>query len=159
VEAARGRWENTAEHLDHELRVEPGEPSVVSASGEDLAAILDNLTENALHYSPAGSTVTITWAADAETVRLAVLDEGPGVDPDENERVFQRFYRGSASRGGPSGTGLGLAVVESLAARWGGSVALGNQPGGGARAEVTLPAAIALQRADPPLDESLPRRG
>jgi signal transduction histidine kinase len=159
VEAARGRWENPAEHLDHELRMEPGEQSVVAASGEDLAAILDNLIENALHYSPAGTAVTITWAADGESVRLAVLDEGPGIDPDESERLFQRFYRGSASRGGPSGTGLGLAVVESLAARWGGSVTLGNQPGGGARAEVTLPAAIALQRADLPLDESLPRQG
>ena len=88
-----------------------------------------------------------------------MLDEGPGLDPDEGERVFQRFYRGSASRGGASGTGLGLAVVESLAARWGGEVTLTNRPEGGARAEVALAAVRALPKPDPQLDESLPRRG
>ena len=137
----------------------PAPPAVVAASAEDLAAILDNLTENALNYSPPGSTVTLTWASDGETVRLAVLDEGPGLDSGESERVFQRFYRGSASRGGASGTGLGLAVAEALAARWGGEVALTNRPEGGARAEVSLAAVRALPRADPQLDESLPRRG
>jgi two-component system, OmpR family, sensor kinase len=117
IDAACRRWEGPAEQSDHELRVEPGPPSVVAASAEDLAAILDNLTENALNYSPPGTAVTLTWASDGERVRIAVLDEGPGLDTDESERVFQRFYRGSASRGGAAGTGLGLAVVESLAAR------------------------------------------
>ena len=159
VDAARGRWEGPAERSDHGLRVEPGDPAVVAASAEDLAAILDNLTENALNYSPPGSAVTLTWTSDGETVRLAVLDEGPGLDPDEGERVFQRFYRGSASRGGANGTGLGLAVVEALAARWGGEVTLANRPEGGARAEVALAAVRALRTADPALDESLPRRG
>jgi signal transduction histidine kinase len=159
VRSACARWEGPAERSDHELRVEPGAPSVVAASAEDLAAILDNLTENALNYSPPGSTVTLTWTSDGETVRVAVLDEGPGLDPDESERVFQRFYRGSASRGGASGTGLGLAVVEALAARWGGEVTLANRPEGGARAELALAAVRgALPTADPQLDEPLPRR-
>ena len=122
------------ERSEHELVVEPGPPAVVAASAEDLAAILDNLTENALNYSPPGTAVTLTWGIDGDSVRLAVLDEGAGLDPDEGERVFQRFYRGSASRGGAAGTGLGLAVVESLAARWGGEVTLANRPEGGARA-------------------------
>jgi signal transduction histidine kinase len=159
VEAARGRWEGPAERSDHELHVEPGDPAVVAASAEDLAAILDNLTENALNYSPPSSRVTLTWTSHGETVRLAVLDEGPGLEPDEGERVFQRFYRGSASRSGANGTGLGLAVVEALAARWGGEVTLANRPEGGARAEVALAAVRALRTADPALDESLPRRG
>lgn len=157
IEAARSRWQGPAERSDHELRVEPGAPAVVAASAEDLAAVLDNLAENALNYSPAGSAVTLTWSSDGENVRLAVLDEGPGLDPDESERVFQRFYRGSASHGGASGTGLGLAVVEALAARWGGEVTLANRPEGGARAEVALAAVRALRTPDPQLDESLPR--
>ena len=74
-----------------------------------------------------------------------MLDEGPGLDSGDSERVFQRFYRGSASRGGASGTGLGLAVVEALANRWGGEVSLTNRPEGGARAEV----ALAAVRANP----------
>jgi two-component system, OmpR family, sensor kinase len=158
MDAAGRRWERPAEQSDHELRVEPGPPSVVAASPPDLAAILDNLTENALNYSPPGTTVTLTWTSDGETVRLAVLDEGPGLDPEEGERVFQRFYRGSASTGGAAGTGLGLAVVESLAARWGGEVTLTNRREGGARAEVALQAVRSLPRADSPLDEPLPGR-
>ena len=158
IDAACRRWQGPAERSGHELRVEPGPPLVVAASEQDLAAILDNLTENALNYSPPDTTVTLTWTGDGDTVRLMVLDEGPGLEPDEDERVFQRFYRGSASRGGASGTGLGLAVVESLAARWGGEVTLANRPEGGARAEVALQAVRALPRADSPLDESLPRR-
>ena len=159
IDAACRRWEGPAERSNHELRVEPGPEAVVAASEEDLAAILDNLTENALNYSPPGTTVTLGWSIDGQTIRIAVLDEGPGLEPDENERVFQRFYRGSASRGGSAGTGLGLAVVESLAARWGGEVALTNRPEGGARAEVALESPRTLPTADPPLDEPLPRRG
>ena len=158
VDAACARWQGPAERSEHELVVEPGPPAVVAASAEDLAAILDNLTENALNYSPPGTAVTLTWAIDDDRVRLAVLDEGPGLDPDEGERVFQRFYRGSASTNGAAGTGLGLAVVESLAARWGGEVTLANRPEGGARAEVALQAVRALPKPDPELDESLPGR-
>jgi two-component system, OmpR family, sensor kinase len=158
VDAACRRWRGPAERSEHELVVEPGPPAVVAASPEDLAAILDNLTENALNYSPPGTAVTLTWTLDGDRVRLAVLDKGPGLDLDEGERVFQRFYRGSASANGAAGTGLGLAVVESLAARWGGEVTLTNRPEGGARAEVTLEAVRALPRPDPELDESLPGR-
>jgi signal transduction histidine kinase len=159
VESACVRWARPAERTDHELTIEPGPPAVVAASSEDIAAILDNLTENALNYSPPDTTVTLTWSTDGDRVRLAVLDEGPGLDADESDRVFQRFYRGSASASGAPGTGLGLAVVESLAARWGGEVTLTNRPEGGARAEVALQAVRALPRADSPLDEPLPRRG
>jgi two-component system, OmpR family, sensor kinase len=159
VDAACLRWQGPAERSEHELVVEPGPPATVAASGEDLAAILDNLTENALNYSPPGTTVTLAWTSAGETVRLAVLDQGPGLHPDESERIFQRFYRGSASANGAAGTGLGLAVVEALAARWGGEVTLANRPEGGARAEVALEAAPALRTPDPELDESLPGRG
>ena len=68
---------------------------------------LDNLVENALNYSPIASTVTIEWGSDGESAWLAVLDEGPGIDPDEREQVFERFFRGEAGRGGAAGTGLG----------------------------------------------------
>ena len=91
---------------------------------------------------------------------VAVLDEGPGIDPAERERVFERFFRGEAGGGAP-GTGLGLPVVEALADRWGGSVELANRPEGGTRAKVLLPlAARSGERSpDPQLDDALPGRG
>jgi two-component system, OmpR family, sensor kinase len=158
AEGARERWEGPAERSGHLLRVRGDGPAVVASTAEDLGVILDNLVENAMHYSPPGTTVTIEWGGDG-AARLAVLDEGPGLAPEEGERAFERFYRGAAA-GGTTGTGLGLSVVEALARRWGGEVTLGNRPEGGARAEVTLPLhPEGLPTPEPALDEALPRRG
>jgi signal transduction histidine kinase len=157
--AAHERWEAPAEDGGRRLLARgEGEP-VVAATDADLAVILDNLVENALNYSPAGTAVAIEWGADAHSARLVVLDEGPGIDPGEQERVFERFFRGEAARGGAPGTGLGLSVVEALAERWGGSVSLTTRPEGGTRAEVVLPAQPAERNPDPQLDDALPGRG
>jgi two-component system, OmpR family, sensor kinase len=156
AEAARERWSGPAERSDHLLRLHGDGPAMVASTSEDLGVIVDNLVENAIHYSPPGTTVTIAWAGD-RTARLAVLDEGPGVAAQERGRVFERFYRGGAA-GGTAGTGLGLSVVEALARRWGGEVSLENRPEGGARVEVTMPLhAEALSNAEPALDEALPK--
>jgi two-component system, OmpR family, sensor kinase len=152
------RWRRPATRSGHELIVDEGQPTEVRAATEDVAAMLDNLIENALSYSPAGGSVTIGWRSDDRHVRIAVDDEGPGIEEDESERVFERFYRGSAS-GGQDGTGLGLNVVEALAKRWDGEASLSNRRGGGARAEIVLPAHSSLPAADPQLDEALPGRG
>jgi signal transduction histidine kinase len=157
--AACVRWAGPAQRSRHELRVDEGEPAEVAASVEDLAAMLDNLIENALNYSPPGTEVTIGWRAEGSSVRVTVADEGAGIDQDERDRLFERFYRGEASRGGAPGTGLGLSVVEALANRWEGEVRLGNRPGGGALAELVLPAHRALPKPDPPLERALPGRG
>ena len=141
------RWRRPARRSGHELIVDEGEPTEVCASPEDVAAMLDNLIENALRYSPAGGRVTIGWRSDGRRVRIGVDDEGPGIEADESERVFERFYRGSAS-GGQDGTGLGLNVVEALAKRWDGEASLTNRPEGGARAEIVLPAHSSLPAAD-----------
>ncbi len=159
--AAHERWEGPAETGGKHLALRgEGEP-VVAATEADLAVVLDNLVENALNYSPAGTTVTIEWGADGGAARLAVLDEGPGIDPGEREQVFDRFYRGEASRSGTPGTGLGLSVVEALAKRWGGSVELAQRPERGTRAQVVLPRSQAASEPspDPQLDDALPERG
>jgi two-component system sensor histidine kinase QseC len=139
------------------LRVRGGAGAEVEASRNDVAAALDNLIENALGYSPAGTSVTIVWEA-GEWATLAVEDEGPGIAPEEADRVLERFFRGSASSNAP-GTGLGLAVADSLARRWGGSVAIANRAGAGARAELRLPPAGSLPSPAPELGEALPGRG
>jgi signal transduction histidine kinase len=159
--AAHERWEGPAETAGQRLLVQGQSEPVVAATEADLAVVLDNLVENALNYSPAGSSVTIEWGAQGGSARVAVLDEGPGIEPAERERVFERFFRGDAARGGAPGTGLGLSVVEALAERWGGSVELLDRPDGGTRAEVVLPLArpAAQPSVDPQLDDALPGRG
>ncbi|HEX8053614.1 MAG TPA: ATP-binding protein [Thermoleophilaceae bacterium] len=156
AEAAHERWAGPAAQGDHALELGDGPDLHVLASAHDIAIVLDNLVENALNYSPPGSAVAIEWSATEDRARLAVLDEGPGVAPDEDGRLFERFYRGEASRGGAPGTGLGLAIVETLARRWGGSARIANRPEGGARAEVELPA---LPTPDPSLPDGLEAQG
>jgi two-component system, OmpR family, sensor kinase len=161
AEAAAERWEGPAESSGHRLSASGEGAPVVAATDADLAVILDNLIENALNYSPGGTAVTIEWGVSGETAWVAVLDSGPGIDPDERDQVFERFFRGAASHGGAAGTGLGLSVVEALAERWDGSVTLEQRPEGGTRAELRLPlqgTAPAQPSPDPQLDDALPGR-
>ena len=132
-EAAHERWLPRAEATGHTLTLDGEGDAPVRAGEEDVATALDNLIENALVYAPAGTTVTISWNRDGS---LAVLDEGPGIQPGEERQVFERFRRGRSDR---PGTGLGLAIVETLARRWGGTASIRNRESGGARAEVRLP--------------------
>jgi signal transduction histidine kinase len=154
AESALGRWDAPARSGGHELALAAEGGASAEASRADVAAMLDNLIENALNYSPSGTTVTVETGRDERWSWFAVCDEGPGVAPGEDERLFERFYRGSGSTG-TEGTGLGLAVVEALAKRWGGGATIRNREGGGARAEVRLPAAT-LPAPDHQLDEALP---
>ena len=158
LERAHERWAERAEHSGHTLALSCHEPAHATVSDEDLAIVLDNLIENALVYTPAGGTVTLECGRSENDVYTAVLDEGAGLDPGEEERVFARFARGGRARD-TSGTGLGLAIVETLARRWGGSASISNRAEGGARAEVRLPAADPpLQSSNTRLDEALPGR-
>lgn len=133
-EAALERWAPRAAESGHELVLASAPDARVRARDEDVAIMLDNLLENALVYAPAGTRVVLTWEGSG---RFSVLDEGPGIAPGEERTVFERFRRGRSEQ---PGTGLGLAIVETLARRWGGSASLRTRPGGGAQAEVVLPA-------------------
>jgi two-component system, OmpR family, sensor kinase len=154
---AHERWEARSEQLGQRLRLEPGDDVVVLAVEEDLAIILDNLIENALHYSPEGSSVTIEFGREGVDAYLAVLDDGPGIAPGEEQAVFERFRRGSAGKSSP-GSGLGLAIVQTLAERWGGRASLSARPDGGTRAEIRLPAGDALPSPNPELGEPIGAR-
>jgi signal transduction histidine kinase len=143
AEAAVERWRPQAEVRGQRLVAEGPDGVNAAGSPEDVAIVLDNLLENAHAYSPPGTEIRLEWGLEGEFARIAVLDEGPGLEPGEEERVFDRFARGSLSRTRPHGTGLGLAIVAALARRWGGHATIANRPEGGAVAVVTLPAASA----------------
>jgi two-component system sensor histidine kinase KdpD len=100
--------------------------------------VVRNLIENADRYSPAGSTIELSAAADGAALRFEVADRGPGFAPGEEARVFERFYRGSAGAGRP-GAGLGLAICNGIVEAHGGTIRAENRPGGGAVFRVRVP--------------------
>jgi signal transduction histidine kinase len=154
---AGGRWQVHADETEHRLDLTEGPEVHVRASEEDVTIVLDNLIENALRYSPGGTPITLAWDRVDGTGRLSVLDEGPGVAEDEESKLFERFARGSSSKG-TTGTGLGLAIVATLARRWGGSARILRRAEGGSRAEVCFPLAEPLPSPNPELDRILPGR-
>ena len=139
--AAAGRWRDPADESGHELKVASDGEIDVRAGERDLALILDNLIENAIKYSPRGSTVEIEWTAlEDGRASLCVTSAGGPLSAEEREQAFERFYRGESSRR-KQGTGLGLSIVAALARRAGGEARLANRSGWGVVAEVTLPVA------------------
>ncbi|HWL34906.1 MAG TPA: HAMP domain-containing sensor histidine kinase [Frankiaceae bacterium] len=105
-----------------------------------LRQVLGNLLANALKHTPAGTPVEVRLRSDGGHAALDVADHGPGLAPEEQERVFERFYRADESRTrAEGGTGLGLAIVAALAKAHGGTVSAGTTPGGGATFTVRLP--------------------
>jgi two-component system OmpR family sensor kinase len=115
-------------------------PAIAAASPGELALVLDNLLSNARRYARTRIWVSVLPAG--RMVRLLVEDDGPGVPEADRLRVFDRFTRLEADRGGVSGgAGLGLALVAALMAGRGGTVRMAASPHGGARVEARWPAA------------------
>ena len=106
-----------------------------------LHAAVSNLVENAVTYSPADSTVAVAATADGDDVRIMVSDHGIGISAEEQERIFERFYRVDPARARTTGgTGLGLSIVKHVAASHGGTVELWSEPGLGSSFTLVLPA-------------------
>jgi len=110
---------------------------VVSGHAGLLRELLANLLDNAVQYTPAGGEVTVLLQRRGKKVQLTVRDNGPGIPLAERERVFERFYRGSAEGKG-KGCGLGLAIVQEIARRHDSSLQLTDTPGGGLSAVLEL---------------------
>ena len=126
-----------------ELRLEQnGVPAVALADEDKLRQVLVNLLDNAIKYSPDGGDVVVDLAGGHGRVRLTVTDRGLGIPPNEQERVFEKFYRlDPALTRGVGGSGLGLFISRELVSRMGGSLTVRSQPGEGAAFVVDLPAA------------------
>jgi len=97
------------------------DPAFVSGDAGELARALENLVENALVHGPPDALVTVSVVCAAGRVVLTVRDQGPGPDPADVERLFERFWRGPGASARP-GSGLGLSIVAAIAERHGGAV-------------------------------------
>jgi len=128
-----------ARSRNSELVLEAPAPVMISGERHALHALVRNLVDNALRYSPRRSTVSLQVFTEHDAAVLQVDDAGPGIPAEERERVFDRFFRRAAIGG--DGSGLGLAIVRSVAERHGASVALAESPQGGLRVTVRFPAA------------------
>ena len=143
VTACFAQYMGKAEQRHIRLVVDaPAETVQVMADDEGLLTILNNLVENAIKYTPPEGSVTVRWRATDEQVIIEVQDTGIGIAPQDQARVFERFYRVDKARSREmGGTGLGLSIVKHLAQALHGSVGLQSKPKQGSTFRVSLPRA------------------
>jgi signal transduction histidine kinase len=128
-----------AEEKSIALQLEAAAGLTVQADPTRLRQVLANLVDNAVKYTPPGGSVWLAAETRGARVAITVRDTGPGIPAEEQEKIWQRLYRGDHSRS-QRGLGLGLSVVKALVEAHGGTVAVANHPGGGAIFTVELPA-------------------
>jgi two-component system sensor histidine kinase BaeS len=139
VRTMRAQTEAASQTLSEQIQ--PDLP-LIDVEADRIRQILVNLVTNAHEYSPEGASIGVAAHAAGAEVEIAVSDNGPGIPPEQLERIFERFTRGDAGltqRVG--GTGLGLAISKSLVELHGGSIAAESTPGAGSTFRVRLPIA------------------
>ncbi len=122
------------------LRLGPAEPVSIQGDHDRLRRLLLNLVDNGIKYTPVGGQVTLSLARDRERASLQVSDTGIGLAPEEQGRIFERFYRAAETRSkGDRGAGLGLCIARSIAEAHGGKIQVESTPGQGSTFTVLLP--------------------
>lgn len=136
VQAAGPSVEAKGIHLRHHLGTVPrlvGDP-------HRLGQVLDNLLSNAVKFTPTGGVVKVRTSVQGSRVLLEVADTGMGMSPDEQARLFERFYRApAANKQAIPGTGLGLSIVKAIVEAHGGEITVQTHPGQGTTFRVALP--------------------
>ncbi|ATF86501.1 MULTISPECIES: ATP-binding protein [Burkholderia] len=132
-----------AQKRNIDLGIEEAQPAIVDADIGALRVMLNNVLDNAVKYTPEGGRIDVSLSFDEGRALVRVADSGPGIPPEERERVFDRFYRDSSARmrTDVSGSGLGLAIVKRVAAQQRAIVTLGESPAGGLLVEIAFPGA------------------
>ena len=125
----------------HTLRAHfPADFPVISGDSTRLRQVIDNLLSNAIKYSPKGGEIVVRGTYDDDWVQVSVSDHGPGIPPDQLERIFQRFHRvNNALTNNTQGTGLGLYLAYAVITAHGGNIWATNDPKGGATFTFVLP--------------------
>jgi signal transduction histidine kinase len=115
-----------------------GRRAVVSGDRTRLEQVAANLLDNAIKYTPAGGTVEVAIERDGTNAAIAVRDTGAGIPASELPRIWDRLFRGDASRS-ERGLGLGLSLVKAIVEAHGGTVGVNSDPGRGSVFSVSLP--------------------
>jgi len=155
VGSVRNRLQKQLEK--HEVQVDlPPDLPLLNVDGVLLEQVFINLLENAARYTPPGSRIEITARGDNDRLVIRVADNGPGLPPGSETRVFDKFYRGTRQTpDARRGVGLGLTICKGIIQAHGGRITAANRPGGGAEFTISLPIGSAPPRVA--LDE-LPAR-
>ncbi|MDQ3787058.1 MAG: ATP-binding protein, partial [Actinomycetota bacterium] len=141
VRDALSRAKLSAENTGIDIATDADSCLLVEGDRTLLVTALANLLENAVAYSTPGSPVSISRRRAGDFVEIAVTDRGIGIPEEEQQRVFERFYRLDKARSrATGGTGLGLAIVKHVAANHGGEVKLWSRPGTGSTFTLRIPA-------------------
>jgi heavy metal sensor kinase len=127
-----------AEEAGVTCTIAPSPPLWIQGNALLLFRLIFNLGENAIKYTPAGGRVEITLSQRDHEATLEVRDTGPGIAPEEQARIFDRFYRGDRARS-RGGTGLGLALARSIALAYNGQISVESTVGKGSCFRVVLP--------------------
>jgi len=137
---AVGQCQHLAQRHHVEIKLEVENDVLVFGDRSQLVSALSNLIENAVKYSEPGKLVRVETKEDAETVAITVTDQGIGIAPADQERIFERFFRVDRARSrSTGGTGLGLSIVRHVVDNHGGKISVQSEEGTGATFTVTLP--------------------
>src|SRR5262249_44127629 len=118
----------------------PGDFLLLSLDGVLMEQVFFNLLENAARYTPSGSEIEIVARVTDKRVEIRFADNGPGLPPGTEARVFEKFFRGSTvTDDGRRGAGLGLAICQAIIEAHGGRISARNRSGGGAEFLISLP--------------------
>jgi signal transduction histidine kinase len=130
-----------------ELDVDPALPGEsVAADAERVQLVFTNLLENAIRHTPRGGRVQLRAVPAEAEVRFEVVDQGPGVPPEQRARVFEKFVRLPGAP--PGGAGIGLSIARDVVRAHGGEIGVEGEPGSGATFWFTLPRAPAPEPGD-----------
>lgn len=138
VDAVRSRVEDKKQRL--EVAIDTSVATVIGDARRIREAV-EHVLRNAVAYSPEGGEIRLFANGDDEQAVIAISDNGPGIEPDDQERVFERFHRSSGSGRGDAALGLGLPLTRQFIEAHGGSVALVSTQGKGTEVTLTIPRA------------------